>query len=76
VSRDAFFCASPWHQGDRYLATRYDAFERRIEFRRMTDRGRAAVVLDRLVCRSCMRAEVQERRGEGGPGTVPFFADG
>jgi hypothetical protein len=76
VSRDAFFCAGPWHQGDRYLATRYDAFERRIEFRRMSDRGREAVVLDRLVCRSCMRAEVQERRADGQPGTLPLLRDG
>ena len=73
MRRESFFCASPWHRGDRYLPSGYDVFERRIEFRRMTDRGRESVILDRLVCRSCLREEVQERRGAGRPDTLPLF---
>jgi hypothetical protein len=73
VRRESFNCASPYHHGDRYLATRYDAFERRIEFRRKTDQGREVVVLDRLVCRACMNAEVRERRATGKPETQTLF---
>ena len=57
-------CGSPLHAGDRLVA-RADAVERRIEFRRLNDAGRASVLLDRLVCRDCMRTEVRERRGSG-----------
>ena len=59
-------CASPLHTGDALVA-RADAVERRIEFRRLTDQGRQAVLLDRLVCRTCMRAEIAERRGTPRP---------
>ena len=55
-------CASPLHDGDPLVA-RTDAVERRIEFRRLSDQGRQAVLLDRLVCKTCMRAEIAERRG-------------
>ncbi len=73
MRRDAYVCASPYHEGDRYLPTRYDAFERRIEFRSKTDQGREAVILDRLVCRACMNAEVQDRRGAVRPDTISLF---
>jgi len=75
VRRDDLACASPWHQGDRYVASRLDAFERRIEFRRLTDQGRQSVVLDRIVCRACMRAEVEDRRSTGDAGTAPLFGN-
>jgi hypothetical protein len=65
VGRTALACASPWHEGDRYIGVRSDAFERRIEFRRLTDQGREAVVMDRIVCRACLNAEVEDRRGSG-----------
>ncbi len=72
MRRGSLFCGSPWHEGDRYLATRYDAFERRIEFRRLTDQGRQTVLLDRIVCRACIAAEVEDRRGERIE-TAPLF---
>jgi hypothetical protein len=52
-----------------------DAFERRIEFRRLTDQGRQTVIKDRTVCRACMRAEVEDRRGNGGPDTGELFGN-
>jgi hypothetical protein len=73
VRRSAVSCASPWHRGDRFIASRLDAFERRIEFRRLTDQGRQTVVLDRIVCRSRMRAEVEDRRPTGDAGTAQLF---
>ena len=69
----ALFCASPWHRGDRYIANRTDALERRIEFRRLTDLGRQSVILDRIVCRSCLREEVIQRRGEGASEALSLF---
>jgi hypothetical protein len=74
--RRAYICASPYHVGDRLITSRGGAFERRIEFRRLTDQGREAVVIDRLVCHACMTAEVTERRGEGGAKTAPLFGEG
>jgi len=74
--RRAYICASPYHVGDRLIASRRGAFERRIEFRRLGDQGREAVVLDRIVCYACLRAEVAERRDMGGPKTAPLFAEG
>ena len=65
-------CASPFHVGDRYIASRFDAFERCTEFRRMRDRGREAVILDRIVCRECLRREVLDRRGDA-PVTAQLF---
>ena len=76
MHRQPLVCASPWHRGDRYIASRVEAFERRIEFRRLTDRGRESVVLDRIVCRRCVGAEVAERRGEAGPKTAPLSGEG
>ena len=73
VRRNALACASPWHSGDRYIASRLDAYERRIEFRRLTDQGRQTVVLDRIVCRACMRAEVEDRRPTGDHSTAELF---
>jgi hypothetical protein len=67
-------CASPYHRGDVLLA-RLDAYERRIEFRRLSDQGREATLLDRIVCRACMRREIAERRGGTGPKTAPLFED-
>lgn len=64
-------CGSPYHRGDALLS-RLDAFERRIEFRRMHDQGREATVLDRIVCRSCMQIEIAERRGSAAS-TAPLF---
>jgi hypothetical protein len=68
-------CSSPWHRGDPYIASRLDAFERRIEFRRLTDQGRQSVVLDRIVCRRCMNAEVADRRPAPGTGTASLFTE-
>lgn len=73
MRRKSAVCASPWHRGDRYIAARLDAFERRIEFRRLTDRGREAVAMDRIVCRTCMRAEVDDRRQTGNVHTAALF---
>ena len=75
MRRDALTCTSPWHTGDPYVASRLDAFERRIEFRRLTDQGREAVVTDRIVCRACMRAEVTDRRGEAKDQTQSLFTN-
>jgi hypothetical protein len=75
MRRRSLVCASPWHRGDAYIASRLDAFERRIEFRRLTDQGRQTVVLDRIVCRACMRAEAGERRTEPGDGTASLFIE-
>jgi len=72
----SFVCGSPYHVGDRLIASRSGAFERRIEFRRLSDQGREAVVMDRIVCRACMVAEVAERRGEAGQQTAPLFGEG
>jgi len=66
-------CASPYHAGDRLIPYRFDAFERRIEFRRTTDQGRERVILDRHVCRACLEAEVADRRGGPAEGTPPLF---
>jgi hypothetical protein len=55
-------CTSPYHRGDGLLS-RFDAFERRIEFRRLSDQGREATVIDRIGCRACMQIEITERRG-------------
>ena len=74
MGREALACASPWHSGDPYIASRLDAFERRIEFRRLTDQGRQSVVLDRIVCRTCMAAEVADRRGNRRIETGSLFA--
>ncbi len=74
MRRESLACASPWHRGDRYIASRMDGLERRIEFRRLTDQGRETVLTDRLVCRACMRAEVAERRGGGDAQTESLFA--
>ncbi len=71
MSRRRPACASPYHRGDALLS-RYDAFERRIEFRRLSDQGREATALDRIVCRACMQIEIAERRGSGGS-TAPLF---
>jgi hypothetical protein len=62
MSRRRPACASPYHRGDALLPSRLDGFERRIEFRRLRDQGREATVLDRIVCRACMRIEIAERR--------------
>jgi hypothetical protein len=71
-------CASWWHVGDRLIIRRFDAFERRIEFRRVTDQGRERVLLDRIVCRDCLRAEVTDRRGSDATQTQTqtLFGDG
>jgi hypothetical protein len=68
-------CASPLHVGDR-LVSRIDAVERRIEYRRLTDQGREAVLLDRLVCKGCMRAELAQRRGAERPENAHLFEEG
>jgi hypothetical protein len=68
-------CASPLHVGDR-LVSRFDAVERRIEFRRLTDQGREAVLLDRLVCKGCMRAELAQRRGTDRLDNTHLFEEG
>jgi hypothetical protein len=73
MRRTAYVCGSAWHQGDRYLPDRYGVYERRIEFRRLTDQGRESVILDRLVCRACIEAEVSDRRKSGRPDTMPLF---
>jgi hypothetical protein len=65
-------CTSPYHRGDALLSRR-DAFERRIEFRRLYDQGREATVLDRIVCRACMQIEIAERRGGTAVSTAPLF---
>jgi len=67
-------CASPYHRGDPLLS-RLDAFERRIEFRRLFDQGREATLLDRIVCRACMQIEIADRRGPVAP-TRPLFEEG
>jgi len=67
-------CTSPYHRGD-VLLSRIAAFERRIEFRRLSDQGREATLLDRIVCRACMRREIDERRGGPGPTTASLFED-
>jgi hypothetical protein len=60
----AFQCSSPWHTGDRYIASRFDTFERRIEFRRRTDQGRERVLQTGDVCRACMQAAARASRTE------------
>lgn len=62
MSAARLVCGSPYHSGDRLIGTRLEAFERRIEFRRLADQGRETVILDRIVCRACMRTETAERR--------------
>ncbi len=74
MSRRRPACASPYHRGDALLS-RFDAFERRIEFRRLHDQGREATALDRIVCRACMQIEIAERRGGPGPVKAPLFED-
>jgi hypothetical protein len=74
MSRRRPTCTSPYHRGDALLS-RFDAFERRIEFRRLSDQGRQATLLDRIVCRACMRREIDERRGGAGPSTAALFED-
>jgi hypothetical protein len=71
--RQTFICASPYHVGDRLILSRRGAFERRIEFRRLSDQGRESVVLDRIVCWACMGAEIAERRGTGPPATASLL---
>lgn len=73
MGRRSLVCASPWHEGDRYIASRFDAFERRIEFRRLSDQGREAVILDRIACRGCMAVEVAERRPSDHLDTASLF---
>lgn len=67
-------CTSPYHRGD-VLLSRLDAFERRIEFRRLSDQGREATLLDRIVCRACMRREIAERRGGLSQATTPLWEE-
>ena len=40
----------------------YDRFEERIEYRRVSDQGRHAVLLKRHLCRDCVSAEVDAAR--------------
>jgi hypothetical protein len=70
-----FICASPYHVGDRLIVSRRGAFERRIEFRRLTDQGRESVILDRIVCCACLGAEIADRRGAVAPTTAPLFEE-
>ncbi len=74
--RRTYICGSPYHVGDRLIASRRGAFERRIEFRRLGDQGREAEVLDRIVCHACLTVEVAERRDEVGAKTTPMFGEG
>ncbi len=53
---------------------RLDAFERRIQFRRVTAQGREAVVLDRVVCWACMVHEIADRCSAPVP-TLPLFEE-
>ena len=75
MRRAPLACASPWHTGDPLIVSRLDAFERRIEFRRFGDQGRQAVITDRIVCRACMRAEVEDRRPTRAADTRSLFTD-
>jgi hypothetical protein len=68
-----FICGSPYHLGDQFIASRLDSFERRIEFRRLKDQGREAVVLDRVVCHACLVAEVTDRRSQADSKTQRLF---
>jgi len=72
MRRGAYHCSSPWHTGDRLVGSRFDLYERRIEFRRRTDQGRERVIATGDVCRACMNAETKDRRGSG-PETPPMF---
>jgi hypothetical protein len=65
-------CGSPYHVGDRWIPSRLGGFERRIEFRRLTDQGRERVIFDRIVCRNCLLAEAEDRRTSG-PDTASLF---
>lgn len=40
----------------------YDRFEERIEYRRVHDQGRHAVILKRHLCRACVTKEIEAER--------------
>lgn len=44
----------------------YDRFEERIEYRRVSDQGRHAVLLKRHLCRTCVQAELDLARPPSG----------
>lgn len=56
--KTALSCGSPHHQGDRLIRARSGAYERRIEYRRLTDQGRERTQLTFISCHGCMEAEV------------------
>lgn len=58
----AFVCASC----KEVIRNLYDRFEERIEYRRVSDQGRHAVLLKRHLCRTCVDAEIAIARPPSG----------
>lgn len=50
------------HKCRQIVPSIYDQFERRIEFRRLSDQGRHRVLLTGRLCRDCVDAEVDGHR--------------